>query len=555
MKYFSAAIFVLCLTVLTHSQEDYRIRETNRNYEQGDWITYSVTRFVRHISLGDLYVYFATTGGITRYNFFSNQWDYPFTISNGLADNDIHLVGKDLNTGFLWCTTPFGISYMEPASMWWFNTFYDEMPGFGMDDYVTSIGFGENRRIYIVTFDNEWFSSDNVTANFQQISQPSSDEFIKWIGAKEEKNRELPYFFMADGYLFNERQRHIDDLNLRNFKITCWITDAWKNMWLGTWGLGAAHGDLNTFRLDMLEFGLWDEAVDAIGAEDGSFWVGGIQGHDDPAALTEWNAPPQKPNFYEAYLLTGFDSDKITAIAPDGDDLWLGTLDGLTRYDRRKGNWRTITKAHRLSNNVIHDIIVDDLFVWVATDRGVSRVTKKPEGTDSPQIKNILRKSLANVAVYDLEFQQNLIWMATEFGMFVYDTETEKGGFYKGIEGPSNVPTFALTSWRNEVWFGSEDGVSAFNSDTRQWLKPPARFYKTNVGINRMLAAKDAVWVATNDGVLKYNRRNQTWVQFTVYDGLPSNKVFALHLDGDYIWFGTEKGLTRYYWNSPYRTD
>ena len=186
MKYFSAAIFVLCLTVLTHSQEDYRIRETNRNYEQGDWITYSVTRFVRHISLGDLYVYFATTGGITRYNFFSNQWDYPFTISNGLADNDIHLVGKDLNTGFLWCTTPFGISYMEPASMWWFNTFYDEMPGFGMDDYVTSIGFGENRRIYIVTFDNEWFSSDNVTANFQQISQPSSDEFIKWIGAKEE---------------------------------------------------------------------------------------------------------------------------------------------------------------------------------------------------------------------------------------------------------------------------------------------------------------------------------------------------------------------------------
>lgn len=548
-------IVLLILIGSVVAQEDFRIRETNRNYEVGDWITWSVTRFVRYISIGDQYVYFATTGGITRYNFYSNQWEYPLTISNGLADNNIYLVARDPNTGFLWCTHPQGISYMEPASRWWFNFFYDEMPGFGFDAQITSIGFGDDRQVYVVTRDNNWYSSDNVSANFRRISQPDSDAHIQWFGARENNDRQLPYFFMSDGYIFDERQRVIDDLHLRNFRITYWVTDPWKNLWLGTWGLGAGHGDLNTYRLDLLEYGLWDETVDAIGVERDAFWLGGVQNHDQPAGITEWRPSGQKPNYYEAYLLNGFDSGQVTAIVPDGDNVWVGTRDGLTRYNRRNGNWRTLTTAHRLANNSISDLLVDDRYIWAATERGVSQISKRTVGTDSLRIKNLMRSSLANVGVYDLDRQKNLIWMATEFGVFVYDTEKDKGGFYKGIVGPSGTPTFALSVYNDEVWFASEDGIAAFNSLTREWLNPPARYHQIHTGINRMLSARDAVWVATNDGVWKYNRRNQSWVHFTMYDGLPSNNVYSLYLEGDYIWFGSDKGLTRFYWNSPYRTD
>jgi ligand-binding sensor domain-containing protein len=548
-------VFLMFFASLIFAQENFRIRETNRNYQSGDWITYSVTRFVRYVSAGDQYIYFATTGGITRYNFFSNQWDYPYTISNGLADNDISLVAQDLNTANLWCTTSQGISYMEPASKWWFNTFYDEMPGFGFDEYITSIGFGDDRRVYIITNENNWFASENVFANFQEVAPPSNEDFIKWFGDKEKNVRELPYFFMSDGYIFNERQRYIDDLHLRNFRITHWVTDPWKNLWLGTWGLGAAHGNLTTFRLDLLEFGLWDETVDAIGRDGDALWLGGIQSHGEPAGITEWTSPPQKPNFYEAYLNTGFDSDAITSIVPDGDIVWIGTQEGLTKYDRRNQSWRTMTTAQRLLNNHISDLLVDDNYIWIAAERGITRVHKKTFGTDSQNIKHIAKKSLANVGVFDMDFQYNLIWVATEFGVFVYDTDKDAGGFYNGVEGPVNTPTFAVSVWRDEVWFGTEEGVAAFNSDTHKWLKPPARMYKTDAEINRILASRDAVWVATNNGVLKYNRRNESWVHFTVYDGLPSNHVYSLLLDGDYIWFGTDRGLTRFYWNSPYRTD
>ena len=76
--------FLIFLSGASHPIER-RIYESNRAYEQGDWITYSATRFIRYVSLGNTTVYFASTGGIKRYNFFTNQWNYPWTVSNGLA--------------------------------------------------------------------------------------------------------------------------------------------------------------------------------------------------------------------------------------------------------------------------------------------------------------------------------------------------------------------------------------------------------------------------------------------------------------------------------------
>jgi ligand-binding sensor domain-containing protein len=79
--------------------------------------------------------------------------------------------------------------------------------------------------------------------------------------------------------------------------------------------------------------------------------------------------------------------------------------------------------------------------------------------------------------------------------------------------------------------------------------------HRTDAQINRILATRTSVWVATDAGVLKYDRAGERWVTFTVEDGLSSNRVNSILLDGDYIWFGTDGGLTRFYWNTPYRLD
>jgi ligand-binding sensor domain-containing protein len=64
-----------------------------------------------------------------------------------------------------------------------------------------------------------------------------------------------------------------------------------------------------------------------------------------------------------------------------------------------------------------------------------------------------------------------------------------------------------------------------------------------------------SAWVATDNGVLKFDKARNRWVHFTTEDGLLSNYVNCIMLDGDYVWFGTPEGVTRFYWNAPYRID
>jgi hypothetical protein len=55
--------------------------------------------------------------------------------------------------------------------------------------------------------------------------------------------------------------------------------------------------------------------------------------------------------------------------------------------------------------------------------------------------------------------------------------------------------------------------------------------------------------------MLKYTRSSRSWRTFTTEDGLIDNHVNAILLDGDYIWFGTDRGITQFYWNDPNRVD
>jgi ligand-binding sensor domain-containing protein len=546
---------LLCFLVASSPASDrfnQRIHRTNTRYEQGDWITYSSTRYVRHLSLGDRYVYFATTGGITRLDFYTNRYDYPWTMSNGLASNDIYLVAHDFNTGILWCVTAVGVSYLEPAAKIWNNVYFDELR-LGQER-ITSIGFGDDRKVYLVTSNNHWLESANTSADFNNSTPPSST--ITWFGALAPAEPDPPYLFMSDGYMYREVDKTITDFKLRKFRLTCWLRDRFQNLYIGVWGLGAGVANMATYRLDMLRYGLWDPIVDAIDLDQDTFWLGGIQNDNvEHAGVTEWAVERQAPNYYEAYLNTGFSDDRVKSIAVDDPNVWFGTRNGLVRFDRKKNIWRSYNQTHHLLSNRINDVLVDKDFVWVATDAGVSRVVKKTVGTDSIRIQSVQYAGLGTVPVYDLDQQLNLVWMGTEFGIYVYDAEKDSGGFYKGAYGPANQATYAVSVFKDEVWFGTKEGVAGFDSEAKEWLTGPGRLYDSQTTIHRILATEEAVWVATDNGVLKFDRERQRWVHYTLEDGLPDMRVYALFPDGDYIWFGTAAGLTQFYWNSPHRID
>jgi ligand-binding sensor domain-containing protein len=73
--------------------------------------------------------------------------------------------------------------------------------------------------------------------------------------------------------------------------------------------------------------------------------------------------------------------------------------------------------------------------------------------------------------------------------------------------------------------------------------------------VHSLLVVDSLLWVGTDEGIARYDRRTGYSRNFSTEDGLIDNRVFDIELDGDCLWFATPGGVTRFYWNNPYRID
>jgi len=533
---------------------------TNLHYEEGDWISYSDPHYVRSIALGNYYIYFATSGGITRYEFYRNRWDFPFTTSNGLPDNEVYTVAFDQGTSYLWCSTPQGVSYYEPTSQRWRNIYYDEM-GLAPSDYVTSIGFSTDE-VFLVTASGKVLRARKLSEVFTPVDtlELETDVWnnIQWFGEKGFRPFQLPLFHMRGTFLFypDPTRGYIEDGNLRRYPITYYVEDPWDYLWVGTWGLGAAVADLKIRRLSLLQYGLLGTDVQAMALDGSSLWVGGINRLTPLKGITYWNRKTDEWRYFEARLTTGLLSDDVLAITVDGSRVWFGTLEGLALYEKGRGEWRTYTVFDGLSDNTVYDVVVDSAYVWIATEDGLDRLLKASLRTDSLIVEHIpLEEAPGKVAFFDLEWDGSVLWAATNQGVFVYDGTLEKGGFYIGAQGPTAEVITSVSSSGEEIWFGTLDGVEVFDKRQKKWKGPPERQFLTKWPVLDICATPEVIWVGTERGVYKFDRNRRYWRLFNEEDGLIHPRVQSILPDGDYVWFGTPRGLTRFYWNDPTRID
>ena len=64
--------------------------------------------------------------------------------------------------------------------------------------------------------------------------------------------------------------------------------------------------------------------------------------------------------------------------------------------------------------------------------------------------------------------------------------------------------------------------------------------------IRDISADETSVWIATDRGVSMLDRSTDIWRHFTKEDGLGSDGVNAVAVDGQWIWFGAKSGANRY---------
>lgn len=547
-------------------------RSTNERYRPGDWVSYGVSRFVSSVAVGPEHAYFGTTSGILRYDVMRRQWLPPLTSSDGLEGNIVTVVAYDPNTSFLWCATDRGLSWQHPSSQRWTNYSKAEI-GILPGEEILSIGFDA---------ESNWFETRAQLFRqdkFGSLILPARGELpgerlpVVWFGLRREPNpNPLPQFFMPGGFLFEPRGNifnnymraygAVQDNRLRRAYVTSAIEDRWGNMWLGTWGLGAMRADMNIEHAELLRFGLANQRVDALLLDDDGLWLGGLNpalnlANDESArGITYWKDPRASNfsnedwRFFEAYHNVEMSSDEVRNFAFAEGKLYCATENGIAIYDRRKDRWRRLLSIDGLADSRVNDVAVYNGYLYAATDLGLNRIDIATIGADTLKITELAIDELRHLRLLDLERQQNLLWIATERGPFIYDMSKRIGGYLADNEGPRDELIVSTSFADSVMWIATDYGIDAFDTKHKQWLPAPARRRFPGMRLNCVKAAADVVWVGTEQGVLKYNRDRKDWTRYTKEDGLLDERVNAVVMDDELVWFGTDLGVTVFRWRA-----
>jgi ligand-binding sensor domain-containing protein/signal transduction histidine kinase len=254
---------------------------------------------------------------------------------------------------------------------------------------------------------------------------------------------------------------------------TAIIEDRSGFLWVGTGGLGLIRHDPETglfkqFRhrpTDPLSLSS-DNVTQLLLDHAGRLWATTFDGLNrfDPATshFSVYKPDPQGP----AHIDLGVNED------PQGA-LWVGThSSGLERFDPAAGRF-TASYRHNpndsssLSNNRVNSVYFDRSgAMWVGTQDGLDRFDPGTGGFRTYYEEDGLS---GNVVSCILEDERSNLWMSTNNGLSVFDPSRQKFKNYSPADG---LPGADLSGWgacskssSGEMFFGGFSGGVAFHPD------------------------------------------------------------------------------------------
>jgi len=141
-------------------------------------------------------------------------------------------------------------------------------------------------------------------------------------------------------------------------------------------------------------------------------------------------------------------------------------------------------------------------YIWFGTSSGLARYN----GVEF--VTYTVADGLINNTVRSLFEDKGILWIATNNGISKFDGNSFKN--YTAKEGLGKGIVRSITKFKDYLWFGTKEGLSRFDPEYS-------------------------------------GEADQRFITYTTEGGLPSNSIFPLLSDGQYLWLGTlGGGLSRF---------
>lgn len=271
---------------------------------------------------------------------------------------------------------------------------------------------------------------------------------------------------------------------------------------------------------------------------------------------------------YDFHFLTsedGLPQNSVKTVLKDSRGfIWIGTRDGLARYD---GTNVFVYKNSPYSENSISNNSVWQLredkngCIWIGTERGLNKFDPESD-TFRQYLPDILNEgpNPALTVGSVITLYENEIWFAVfNVGLFRLDLNTESISLYK----PNNQEQSVFLSKITHLEFEDDQNFLISCLDGKVY-----RYNKNNHTINEIASSQDSdlakqkistvhidshkrIWIGTHNGVYFLNPGQHRFEHFDLAELMKSegeshNLVEAIEEDDkENIWIGTRQGLIR----------
>ncbi len=275
----------------------------------------------------------------------------------------------------------------------------------------------------------------------------------------------------------------------------------------------------------------------------------------------------QNIRFEHLSLEEGLSQSVVTSILQDRTGfLWIGTQDGLNRYD---GYNFTIYKPDStdptsLSDRWITALAEDDEgYLWVGTRLGGLNRYNPLTGNFQryPYSDEISKDGISGSQITALYADKNGIWIGTENGLNLLNPTTSTVTNYRSSESTTTLSSSLISAIFKDshgtLWVGTSNaGVNIFDEKNHSF-----RAYRydeeddSSLSNNRVRSiAEDRngqIWIATGKGLNRFDAERKTFTRFLASSEDPysisDNVINTLYLDrSGGLWIGTNNGLDRY---------
>ncbi|MDX2032599.1 MAG: two-component regulator propeller domain-containing protein [Blastocatellia bacterium] len=232
--------------------------------------------------------------------------------------------------------------------------------------------------------------------------------------------------------------------------------------------------------------------------------------------------------------------NEIRALYEDrAGSLWISTPGGLVQF--RQGRFTAFTTRDGLANNEAGAVFEDRAGnLWIGTPDGLNRV-RDGKFTTYTTRDGISHNSIGKI----VEDRDGTLWIGTAAGL----TRFRDGAFtrYSRREGlAGDAVTALLIDLRGRLWIGTTEGLTVYADGRFQSYTRRDGLLNDSI----LAIAQDStgrLWFGTPGGLNEW--RNGSFASYTTRQGLPGERVDLLHAGREgRLWIGASGGLARF-WN------